>query len=63
MKFDHIGIPTRNSFEGEIPLPHLRMTVSDHQDKPFGIQWQRYWEVVPLAVEVRRWPLGCQAAA
>jgi hypothetical protein len=44
MKFNHIGIPTTNRFEGEIPLPHLKMTVSDHQNNPFGIQWQRYWD-------------------
>ena len=44
MKFNHIGIPTAGSFDGEIPLPHLKMTVSDHQANPFGIQWQRYWE-------------------
>ena len=43
MKFNHIGIPTGGSFDGEIPLPHLKMTVSDHQGNPFGIQWQRYW--------------------
>jgi hypothetical protein len=47
MKFDHIGIPTEEGFEGEIPLPHLKMTVSDHQNNPFGIQWQRYWEDAP----------------
>ncbi len=47
MKFDHIGIPTEASFQGEIPLPHLKMTVSDHQNNPFGIQWQRYWEDAP----------------
>ena len=44
MKFNHIGIPTTTRFDGEIPLPHLQVTVSDHQDNPFGIQWQRYWE-------------------
>ena len=44
MKFNHIGIPTTTRFEGEIDLPHLRVTVSDHQSNPFGIQWQRYWE-------------------
>ena len=44
MKFNHIGIPTTGRFEGEIDLPHLRITVSDHQSNPFGIQWQRYWE-------------------
>lgn len=44
MKFDHVGIPTTDQFPGEIPLPHLKITVSDHQDNPFGIQWQRYWD-------------------
>jgi hypothetical protein len=44
LKFNHIGIPTTARFDGEIPLPDLQMTVSDHQDNPFGIQWQRYWE-------------------
>ena len=47
MKFNHIGIPTRSSFEGEIPLPNLSMTVSDHKNNPFGIQWQRYDENAP----------------
>jgi hypothetical protein len=47
MRFNHIGIPTTRRFEGEIPLPHLKMTVSDHQDNPFGIQWQRYWDDAP----------------
>jgi hypothetical protein len=44
MKYNHVGIPTSGSFEGEIPLPHLKVTVSDHKNNPFGIQWQRYWE-------------------
>ena len=44
MKFDHIGIPTTGRFDGEIDLPHLHLTVSDHQDNPFGIQWMQYWE-------------------
>ena len=44
MKFNHIGIPTTERFEGEIDLPHLKMTVSDHENNPYGIQWQRYWE-------------------
>lgn len=55
MKFNHIGIPTRDSFEGEIDLPHLKMTVSDHTNNPYGIQWQRYWEGAhypPLVKEV-----------
>ena len=48
MRFNHIGIPTVGSFDGEIDLAHLHMTVSDHQDNPYGIQWQRYWEGSPL---------------
>ncbi len=28
MKFNHVGIPVTGSFEGEIDLPHLKMTVS-----------------------------------
>ena len=47
MKYNHIGIPTSGSFEGEIPLPHLKLAVSDHKNNPFGIQWQRYWEGAP----------------
>ncbi|MBO0729861.1 MAG: hypothetical protein J2P57_11420 [Acidimicrobiaceae bacterium] len=41
-RFDHVGIPTDRSFEGEIRLPHLSMVASDHQDNPVGVQWQRY---------------------
>src|SRR5512132_1093078 len=56
MKFDHIGIPTTNRFDGEIELPHLQMTVSDHQDNPFGIQWQRYWDDAPYPHLVKTVP-------
>jgi virulence-associated protein VagC len=56
MKFNHVGIPTEERFEGEIDLPHLRVTVSDHQDNPFGIQWQRYWEDAPYPALVKSVP-------
>ncbi len=56
MKFNHLGIPTVNSFEGEIPLPHLKMTVSDHLNNPFGIQWQRYDDDAPLPELVKTVP-------
>jgi virulence-associated protein VagC len=56
MKFDHIGIPTNESFAGEIPLPHLKITVSDHQNNPFGIQWQRYWDDAPYPELVKTVP-------
>ncbi len=32
------------------------MTVSDHQDNPFGIQWQRYWEGAPYPELVKTVP-------
>jgi len=38
MKFNHIGIPTTERFEGEIDLPDLKMTVSDQRSNLFGIQ-------------------------
>ena len=53
MKFHHIGIPTDAPFEGEIDLPHLKVTVSDHTDNPFGIQWQRYRKDAPYPELVR----------
>ena len=56
MKFNHIGIPTAGSFDGEIPLPHLKITVSDHQGNPFGIQWQRYWDEAPYPDLVKTVP-------
>ncbi len=56
MKFDHIGIPTTDRFDGEIDLPHLQMTVSDHQSNPFGIQWQRYWDDAPYPDLVKTVP-------
>ncbi len=56
MKFNHLGIPTVNSFEGEIPLPHLKVTVSDHLNNPFGIQWQRYWDDAPYPDLVKTVP-------
>lgn len=56
MKFNHIGIPTTESFEGEIELPHLKMTVSDHKNNPYGIQWQRYDKNAPYPELVKTIP-------
>jgi hypothetical protein len=56
LKFNHIGIPTTARFDGEIPLQHLQMTVSDHQNNLFGIQWQRYWEGAPYPELVKTVP-------
>jgi hypothetical protein len=56
MKYNHVGIPTTRPFEGEIPLPHLKVTVSDHKNNQFGIQWQRYWEGAPVPELVKTVP-------
>jgi hypothetical protein len=56
MKFNHIGIPTKNNFNGEIDLFHLKMTVSDHESNPYGIQWQRYWDDAPYPELVKSVP-------
>ena len=37
MKYNHIGIPTTERFDGEIDLPHLKTTVSDHGNNPFNL--------------------------
>lgn len=56
MKYNHLGIPTESHFEGEIDLPHLKMTVSDHANNPYGIQWQRYWDGAPYPDLVKSVP-------
>ena len=56
IKYNHIGIPTAEKFEGEIDLPHLKMTVSDYLNNPFGIQWQRYWAGAPYPDLVKSVP-------
>ncbi|RTR37647.1 hypothetical protein EKG38_18220 [Shewanella canadensis] len=56
MKFNHLGIPTTGNFEGEIDLPHLKMTVSDHENNPYGIQWQRFWADAPYPELVKTVP-------
>ena len=32
------------------------MTVSDHSNNPYGIQWQRYWENAPYPELVKTVP-------
>ena len=56
MKFNHIGIPVTGSFDGEIDLPHLKMTVSDHENNAYVIQWQRYCKDAPYPELVKTVP-------
>lgn len=56
MRFNHIGIPTTDEFEGAIDLPHLKMTVSNHESNPYGIQWMRFWKDAPYPELVKTKP-------
>ena len=56
MRYNHIGIPTTKRFDGEIDLPHLKMTVSDHASNAFGIQWMRFWDDAPYPELVKTVP-------
>jgi hypothetical protein len=56
MKYNHMGVPTTERFEGEIDLPHLKLTVSDHRANQFSIQWQRYWDGAPYPEVVKTVP-------
>ncbi|MGE6651150.1 VOC family protein [Shewanella colwelliana] len=56
MKYSHLGIPTTESFEGEIDIPHLQLTVSDHLNNPYGIQWMRFWPDAPYPELVKTVP-------
>ena len=56
MKYNHLGVPTARRFAGEIELPHLKVTVSDHLANPYRIQWQRYWDDAPYPDLVKQVP-------
>ena len=56
MKYSHLGIPTMERFDGEIDIPHLKITVSDHESNPFGIQWMRFWPDAPYPELVKTVP-------
>ena len=58
-KFGEVGSARQVTIwyrEEQIPLPHLRITVSDHLGNPFGIQWQRYWDDAPYPELVKTIP-------
>jgi hypothetical protein len=56
VRFNLVGIPTRNRFDGEIRLDHLKMVAGDHRATPFGIQWQRYDADAPYPDLVKTLP-------
>lgn len=56
MKYNHMGVHTNEKFEGEIELPHLKMTVSNHEDNEYGIQLMRFWKDAPYPELVKTKP-------
>ena len=51
-----MGVPRTEKIEGGIDLPHLKMTVTDHEDNPYGIQLQYYWQDAPYPEIVKTQP-------
>jgi hypothetical protein len=43
-RYNHLGIPTKEKMPGMIHVRHLKISCTDHQSNPFGIQWMKYDE-------------------
>lgn len=56
MRYDHVGIPTREAREGERYLEEFGMWVSGYETSPFGVEWMRFDETSPLPELVRTVP-------
>jgi hypothetical protein len=52
-RYHHVGIPTRSRVEGMTRLEHLRISCTDHESNPFGIQWMYYDPDCPVPTLVR----------
>ena len=52
-RYHHVGIPTSVPVDGMTRLEHLRITCTDHESNPFGIQWMRYDAGCPVPALVR----------
>lgn len=52
-RYHHVGIPTASPIEGMTRLEHLRISCTDHESNPFGIQWMNYDAECPVPPLVR----------
>jgi hypothetical protein len=52
-RYHHVGIPTSVPVEGMTRLEHLRISCTDHDTNPFGVQWMHYDPDCPLPALVR----------
>jgi hypothetical protein len=53
-RYHHVGIPAQMPIEGMARLEHLRISCTDHESNPFGIQWMCYDADCPVPPLVRQ---------
>jgi len=52
-RYHHVGIPTTSPVEGMTRLDHLRISCTDHESNPYGVQWMMYEADCPVPRLVR----------
>lgn len=52
-RFHHVGLPSAAPMDGMTRLERLRLSCTDHESNPFGIQWMCYDADCPLPRLVR----------
>lgn len=55
-KYHHMGIPTKEHFEDERYIPHLKFYVSGFPTSPFGIEWMRFDKDSPIHPLIQKVP-------
>ena len=55
-RYHHVGIPTRQSRNGEQYLPEYKLYRSGFAESPYGVEWMRYEDDSPVAEIVRTMP-------
>ena len=55
-RYHHVGIPTRESREGEVYLSKFKMFVSGFETSQFGVEWLRFEADAPFPELVKTVP-------
>jgi hypothetical protein len=55
-RYNHLGIPTKETKPGETYLPQFKMYVSGYEENEFNIEWMRFEEGSTLPEIVQRLP-------
>lgn len=55
-RYHHLGIATEEWKEGMVHIDHLKISATDHESNPYGIQWMKYEEDCPIPTLVRQVP-------